>query len=46
MIGGITILSLVGWILPFGLGGRHWFRGPRRTISEHEMEKAQVVGWK
>ncbi|KAH8780967.1 amino acid or gaba permease, partial [Diaporthe sp. PMI_573] len=28
----VTIISLVGWILPFGLGGRYWFEGPRRTI--------------
>ncbi|KAL1880073.1 hypothetical protein Daus18300_001436 [Diaporthe australafricana] len=30
----VTIISLVGWILPFGLGGRHWFEGPKRTIDD------------
>lgn len=30
----VTIISPVGWILPFGLGGRHCFEGPRRTINE------------
>jgi amino acid transporter len=44
MIGGVTVLSIVGWILPFGLGGRHWFEGPRRTISEQRFSRAQVVG--
>lgn len=33
-IGIVTIISLVGWILPFGLGGRTWFTGPKRTIDE------------
>ncbi|OIW22820.1 amino acid or gaba permease [Coniochaeta ligniaria NRRL 30616] len=33
-IGIVTIVSLVGWVLPFGLGGRHWFTGPKRTIEE------------
>ncbi|KAK2605616.1 hypothetical protein N8I77_008442 [Diaporthe amygdali] len=30
----VTIVSLVGWVLPFGLGGRYWFEGPKRTIDE------------
>lgn len=46
MIGGVTVLSIVGWILPFGLGGRHWFEGPRRTITEQEFSRAQVMGIK
>ena len=44
MIGGVTILTFVGWIFPFGLGGRYWFHGPLRTISEQEISKARVVG--
>ena len=43
MIGGVTILTIVGWIMPFGLGGRYWFQGPKRTISQSEVDKAQVV---
>ncbi|KAK4539886.1 hypothetical protein LTR36_010280 [Oleoguttula mirabilis] len=31
-IGIVTIISVVGWVLPFGLGGMHWFAGPKRTI--------------
>ncbi|KAL2289460.1 hypothetical protein FJTKL_01737 [Diaporthe vaccinii] len=30
----VTVISLAGWILPFGLGGRHWFEGPKRTIDD------------
>jgi len=37
MIGGISLVSLVGWMAPFGYGGRHWFRGPQRTISEEDV---------
>jgi hypothetical protein len=44
MIGGISIISLVGWVFPFGLGGKHWFKGPQRTISEEEVIEARVVG--
>jgi len=43
MIGGITVLSLGAWWLPFGLGGRYWFKGCVRTISEEEVRKAKVV---
>lgn len=46
MIGGVSIISLVGWVLPFGWGGKHWFKGPQRTISVEEVEGAQVVGGK
>lgn len=42
MIGGITIISFGAWILPFGLGGRHWFHGPQRTISEADVKAARV----
>lgn len=35
-IGIVTIVSLVGWILPFGLGGRHWFTGPKRTVGRND----------
>lgn len=44
MIGGVSIVSLLGWWLPFGFGGRHWFKGPQRTISEEEVASATVVG--
>ncbi|KAH8892570.1 amino acid or gaba permease [Thozetella sp. PMI_491] len=37
-IGIVTIVSLLGWVLPFGLGGMHWFKGPRRTIEEMDGE--------
>jgi len=43
MIGGISIVSLVGWVLPWGLGGRHWFKGPMRTISEEVVRGGRVV---
>ncbi|KAH8660140.1 amino acid or gaba permease [Xylariales sp. PMI_506] len=43
MIGGISIISLFGWWLPFGLGGRYWFKGPQRTISEDEVAAVTVV---
>jgi amino acid transporter len=44
MIGGISIISLVGWVLPFGYGGRAWFKGPQRTITEEEVADARVIG--
>lgn len=44
MIGGVTVLTVIGWIFPFGLGGKYWFHGPLRTISEQEVSKARVVG--
>jgi hypothetical protein len=37
MIGGISLISLLGWVAPFGLGGRHWFQGPQGTISKEEV---------
>ncbi|KAB5559584.1 amino acid or gaba permease [Coniochaeta sp. 2T2.1] len=39
-IGIVTVISLVGWVLPFGLGGRHWFTGPKRTIEELDAGEA------
>jgi hypothetical protein len=33
-IGIVSVISLVGWILPFGLGGMHWFSGPKNTIED------------
>ena len=44
MIGGISLISLVGWIVPGGYGGRFWFEGPQRTISEEEVARGVVVG--
>lgn len=37
-IGIITAISLIGWILPFGLGGVHWFEGPKRTIEQADSK--------
>ncbi|KAI9034204.1 amino acid or gaba permease [Hyaloraphidium curvatum] len=34
MIGGITLISSLGWIF----SGRKWFKGPQRLISEAEAE--------
>ncbi|KAH8647445.1 amino acid or gaba permease [Tricladium varicosporioides] len=44
MIGGISFVSLLGWVLPLGFGGRGWFKGPQRTISEEEIISARVEG--
>ena len=43
MIGGISIISLAGWVFP-RWGGKHWFKGPQRTISEEEVNEARIVG--
>jgi len=43
MIGGITIISIGGWFLP-RWGGRHWFKGPQRTISEETVARAKIIG--
>ena len=37
-------MSLVGWVLPWGWGGKHWFKGPMRTISEDVVKGGRVVG--
>ena len=37
-IGIVTVISLVGWVLPFGLGGMYWFSGPKRTIEEEDSK--------
>jgi hypothetical protein len=42
VIGSITLIALGGWLLPFGLGARYWFHGPKRTISAVEVEQARV----
>ncbi|KJZ75328.1 hypothetical protein HIM_05254 [Hirsutella minnesotensis 3608] len=36
----VTAVSMIGWILPFGWGGRHWFRGPRKTVTATRQEQA------
>ncbi|KAH8674340.1 amino acid or gaba permease [Xylariales sp. PMI_506] len=43
MIGGISLISLAGWVMPFGMGGKYWFKGPQRTISEEEVAGIVVV---
>ena len=40
-IGAITIVSVVGWIFP-KWGGRHWFKGPIKTITDEELRSARV----
>jgi len=42
VIGSIAVIAIGGWLFPFGLGGRHWFTGPKRTISELEVMQARV----
>ncbi|KAK5175831.1 uncharacterized protein LTR77_000971 [Saxophila tyrrhenica] len=42
VIGSIAIIALGGWFFPFQLGGRYWFAGPKRTISEVEVREARV----
>ncbi|KAI7313056.1 hypothetical protein KC315_g11791, partial [Hortaea werneckii] len=42
VIGGITAIALGGWFLPFPFGARHWFEGPKRTITEVELVGVQV----
>lgn len=41
-IGIVTVVSLAGWILPFGLGGMYWFTGPKKTIEKQEEERVTV----
>ncbi|KAE9365517.1 amino acid or gaba permease [Stipitochalara longipes BDJ] len=43
MIGGISLVSLLGWVLPFGYGGMSWFKGPQRTISEEDVAAGVVI---
>ena len=43
MIAAVTLVSLVGWILPFGWGGMHWFKGPQRQITEAEFKEALII---
>jgi amino acid transporter len=40
-IGVITIVSVVGWIFP-RWGGKHWFKGPIKTITDEELRSARV----
>ena len=32
-LGIVTSVSVIGWVFPFGWGGRHWFKGPTKTLS-------------
>jgi len=43
MIGGISLVSLLKWVLPFGYGGISWFKGPQRTISEEDVAAGVVI---
>lgn len=42
-IGIVSFISLVGWFFP-KWGGRHWFEGPIKTITEQELLNARVEG--
>ncbi|RFU33818.1 hypothetical protein B7463_g2493, partial [Scytalidium lignicola] len=42
-IGIVTVVSLVGWILPFGLGAWSWFHGPKKTIDVEEFNTLTIV---
>lgn len=39
-LGIVTSVSLMGWIFPFGWGGRHWFKGPSKTLAAAKTEGA------
>lgn len=43
VIGAITVIALGGWFFPVW-GGKHWFQGPKRTISEAEVLQARIKG--
>lgn len=30
--------------MPFRLGGKHWFKGPQRTITEEEVNNGTMIG--
>ncbi|PHH63091.1 hypothetical protein CDD81_6336 [Ophiocordyceps australis] len=34
----VTAVSFIGWLLPFGMGGRHWFKGPCNTVAAQPEE--------
>lgn len=42
-IGIVSLVSFSGWWLPFGLGGRYWFTGPKRTIDGFGQDSEEVV---
>ncbi|KAK5055977.1 hypothetical protein LTR84_012527 [Exophiala bonariae] len=42
-IGIVSFVSIVGWFFP-KWGGRHWFEGPIKTITEQELLSARVEG--
>lgn len=37
-LGIVTSVSVIGWVFPFGWGGRHWFKGPTQTMSAARSE--------
>jgi hypothetical protein len=43
-LGIISIVSIGGWVFPFGLGGMHWFDGPTKTITEEEVGNGRIKG--
>lgn len=45
MIGGITVISLVGWVLPFGLGGRHWVSLLFLATENNNNADSHIVQW-
>lgn len=46
LLGIISIVSLGGWVFPFGLGGMYWFEGPIKTITEEEVRNGRIEGWR
>ena len=37
-LGIVTAVSVIGWLLPFGWGGRYWFKGPIKTVSPAQVQ--------
>ena len=42
-IGIVTVVIVGGWVLPV-YGGRYWFKGPLKTITDEESRRARVEG--
>ena len=42
-LGIVTFVSVAGWVLPFGWGGRHWFKGPTKTLSESLEDESEIA---
>ncbi len=42
-IGAISTISVVGWIFP-KYGGKYWFDGPIKTITDEELRNGRIEG--